>query len=64
MTKDEFKQAIQHWRAAKGYTQQEAADRLGISVRTLQNWEIARNMPKGYGINALLKTIGHKPPRP
>ena len=31
--------------------------KLGISVRTLQNWEIARNMPRGFGLGALLKVI-------
>jgi DNA-binding transcriptional regulator YiaG len=30
---------------------------LGISVRTLQNWEIARNMPRGFGLQALVKMI-------
>jgi DNA-binding transcriptional regulator YiaG len=33
------------------------AKRLGISVRTLQNRQIERNMPRGLVLNALLKTI-------
>ena len=57
MTREEFKEAIQRWRAKNGFTQQDAADHLGISVRTLQNWEIARNMPNGYGLKALMGVL-------
>lgn len=48
------------WRKSKGLTQSEAARRLGMSVRTLQNWEIARNIPQGYGPVAPLKVIGER----
>ena len=54
MTRKEFQRTIQRWRVKNGFTQQDAADHLGISIRTLQNWEIARNMPNGYGLKALL----------
>lgn len=37
--------ALKAWRAAAGYSQTEAAIRLGISVRTLQGWELGRPMP-------------------
>lgn len=60
MTREEFQKMIQRWRAKNGFTQQDAADHLGISIRTLQNWEIARNMPNGYGLKALLAEIGGK----
>jgi len=57
MTREEFQKTIQRWRVKKGFTQQDAADHLGISVRTLQNWEIARNMPNGYGLKAILRVL-------
>jgi len=60
MTREEFKETIKRWRERKGFTQQEAADHIGISVRTLQNWEIARNMPNGYGLKALLAELKTK----
>ncbi len=60
MTRDEFQKTLQRWRAKNGFTQQDAADNLGISIRTLQNWEIARNMPNGYGLKAILAEIGGK----
>jgi transcriptional regulator with XRE-family HTH domain len=60
MTRQEFKETLQRWRAKNGFTQQDAADHLGISIRTLQNWEIARNMPNGYGLKAILAEIGGK----
>jgi DNA-binding transcriptional regulator YiaG len=34
-------------------TQADAADRLGVPLRTLQGWEIARVAPRGYGRTAL-----------
>ncbi|MBE2180200.1 MAG: helix-turn-helix transcriptional regulator [Chthoniobacterales bacterium] len=57
MTRKQFTKTLKDWRERKGFTQAEAAKHLGISVRTLQNWEIARNMPRGYGLAALLKAI-------
>lgn len=60
MTRGKFARTLKSWRERKGFTQQDAAKKLGISVRTLQNWEIARNMPRGFGLNALLLLIGEK----
>jgi len=60
MTRKEFQRTIQRWRAKNGFTQQGAAAHLGVSVRTLQNWEIARNMPQSYGLKAILVEIGGK----
>ncbi|MFZ4484552.1 MAG: helix-turn-helix domain-containing protein [Chthoniobacterales bacterium] len=57
MTRKQFTKTLKAWRGRKGFTQVEAAAKLGISVRTLQNWEIERNMPRGFGLNALLKAI-------
>ena len=57
MTREQFQKTVQRWRAKNGFTQQDAADHLGISIRTLQNWEIARNMPNGYGFKALLAEL-------
>lgn len=57
MTRKQFTKTLKAWRERKGFTQSEAAKHLGISVRTLQNWEIERNMPRGFGLTALLKII-------
>jgi len=57
MTRKKFTKSLKAWRDRKGFTQSEAAKHLGISVRTLQNWEIERNMPRGFGLNAPLKAI-------
>ncbi|PAY99860.1 MAG: hypothetical protein CAK90_08265, partial [Spartobacteria bacterium AMD-G4] len=48
------------WREAKGFTQQDAAKHLDVSLRTLQNWEIARNMPRGFGLKALVELLSSK----
>ena len=57
MTRKQFAKKLKAWRERKGFTQADAAKKLGLSARTLQNWEIARNMPRGYGLAALLKVI-------
>jgi transcriptional regulator with XRE-family HTH domain len=55
-----FRKLLKRWREAKGFTQQDAAKHLGVSLRTLQNWEIARNMPRGFGLKALVELLSSK----
>ena len=57
MTRKKFATTLKHYRERRRFTQEEAATKLGVSVRTLQNWEIARNMPRGFGLSALLRVI-------
>jgi DNA-binding transcriptional regulator YiaG len=60
VTRKQFAKTLKAWRDWKGFTQTEAAKHLGISVRTLQNWEIERNMPRGYGLAVLVKVISQR----
>lgn len=60
VTRKKFAKILKEYRERRGFTQEEAAAKLGVSVRTLQNWEIARNMPRGFGLAALLKVIAPK----
>jgi DNA-binding transcriptional regulator YiaG len=46
-------QKLKTWRAAKSLTQAEAAARLGVPLRTLQNWERGANAPRGLALAAL-----------
>jgi len=55
-----FRKLLKRWREAKGFTQQDAAKHLGVSLRTLQNWEIARNMPRGFGLKAIVELLSSK----
>jgi DNA-binding transcriptional regulator YiaG len=57
MTHKQFAKALQDWRARNNYTQQTAAEQLGVSRRSLENWEQKRAMPQGFGLAAMLKTI-------
>lgn len=54
----DFAKTLVAWREQNDYTQQEAADRLGVSRRSLENWEQERAMPQGFGFSAMLKIIG------
>ena len=57
MKHKEFAKTLVAWREQNDYTQQEAADRLGVSRRSLENWEQERAMPQGFGLSAILKII-------
>jgi len=41
----EVANALKKWRAASGFSQSQAAAELGISVRSLQSWEICHYTP-------------------
>ena len=60
VTRRKVAKILKEYRERRRFTQEEAASKLGVSVRTLQNWEIARNMPRGFGLAALLKVIAPK----
>ena len=57
ITPRKFARMLQEWRERRGYSQRDAANALGISKRTLENWEQARATPRGYAIQMLLKLI-------
>lgn len=56
--KDAFAAKLKKWRERQGLSQSQAAKELGVNLDTLQNWEIARTMPRGIGLTALLVAIG------
>ena len=58
MKHKKFAKTLVAWREENDYTQQEAADRLGVSRRSLENWEQERAKPQGFGLSAMLKIIG------
>ncbi len=57
MTHKQFARTLVAWREQNDYTQQDAADRLGVSRRSLENWEQERAMPQGFGLKAMLAVI-------
>jgi DNA-binding transcriptional regulator YiaG len=58
VTPQKFARALQEWRERKSFSQRDAAAFLGISKRTLENWEQERATPRGYAVVALMKLIG------
>lgn len=55
--KQEFADTLKEWRSNKRLTQVEAAQRLEVPLKTLQNWEIARTMPVGYAYTAIMRIL-------
>ena len=60
VTPKKFARALQEWRERKGFSQRDAAEHLGISKRTLENWEQERATPRGYAVVALMKMLAMK----
>ena len=56
-TRRDFAKTLVAWRDMNNYTQRTAADMLGVSKRSLENWEQERAMPQGFGLKAMLKLI-------
>ena len=68
MTHSDFAKTLVAWRKWNNYTQRTAAEMLGVSKRSLENWEQERAMPQGFGLMAMLVLIespkaGVKPQR-
>jgi len=57
VTRKKFAKLLKDYRERRRFTQEDAAKHLGVSLRTLQNWEIARNMPRGFGLRMLVMTL-------
>ena len=57
MTHRDFAKTLVAWRERNDYTQRDAAEVLGCSKRSLENWEQERAMPQGFGLKAMLRVI-------
>lgn len=64
MTRQEFASLLKDFRLRENLTQEAAASFLDVSLRTWQNWEIARNMPRGFGLRALVLALQRPAPAP
>ena len=53
-----FSDELRGWRHKRNLSQSEAALKLQISKRTLQEWEQGRAEPEGLARVAILKSIG------
>lgn len=49
---------LKELRKKQGLTQAQLADKLDVSVNTVQNWERGRNLPSGENLNKYLKALG------
>jgi transcriptional regulator with XRE-family HTH domain len=53
-----FGNNLQALREAAGLSQSELAEKSGISVKTIQNWEIDRNSPRMDALVRLAHALG------
>ena len=64
MTHRDFAKTLVTWRERNNYTQHTAAEMLGVSKRSLENWEQERAMPQGFGLKAMLRFIAGSKTKP
>lgn len=57
MTKPELATMLRAWRAERGLSRTKAALAMGVSARTLQDWEQAQHSPRGFALTALLQFL-------
>lgn len=55
--RSEFAERLVKWREAKGLSQAQAASVLGVSVRSLQNWEIGWRSPLLSSVGPVLERL-------
>jgi transcriptional regulator with XRE-family HTH domain len=52
-----FSKNLQRLRQAAGLSQSELARKSGIAVKTIQNWEIGRNLPRTDALVKLAQAL-------
>lgn len=55
---ERFGARLQRFRLAKGFSQTEVADRMGVSAPSISGWEKGRARPKGNRVAALADLLG------
>ena len=53
-----FPERLKHYRLAKGYTQKQLAERLGIKTGTVSAWEVGRNTPQASKLRNIADVLG------
>ncbi len=52
---------LRAWRRRFGLTQSGAAAALGVSLRSIENWEQGRNTPRGLALESLTTKLQNPP---
>jgi DNA-binding transcriptional regulator YiaG len=58
----ELSEQLEAWRKRLGMKQREAAEHLGVSLRTLENWSQGRCTPKGFALRSLIEKMSFPAP--
>jgi DNA-binding transcriptional regulator YiaG len=52
---------LKQWRERLKISQAEASSKLGVPVRTYQQWEQGRQSPRGLALTVIVEKIGNSP---
>lgn len=53
MKRKPFNKLVRAWRRARDLTRADAARRLGVPYRTLEDWEAGRHAPRGLALRLI-----------
>ena len=52
---------LKHYRVIRGWSQEQLARQLGISLNTLQRWELSKTRPSPLAMDRLRELLGEDP---
>jgi len=53
----QFKNLVREWREARGLNRAEAARRLEVPYRTLEDWEAGLHAPRGFALRLITSRL-------
>jgi DNA-binding transcriptional regulator YiaG len=57
MAKAEFSKTLRDWRNGLELFQKEAADKLGVNLRSYQAWEVGEHYPNQFAMSEILRRM-------
>lgn len=62
MAEDELpRKTLREWRSSRFLTQEELAEKVGVTYFTISNWELGIKQPRFKNLRALAKALGIQP---
>lgn len=61
MSSDLPRKTLREWRTGKYLTQEELAEKVGVTFYTISNWELGIKQPRFKNLRALAAALGIQP---
>jgi transcriptional regulator with XRE-family HTH domain len=61
MSEELPRKTLREWRTGKYLTQEELAEKIGVTFYTISNWELGIKQPRFKNLRALAEALGIQP---